>query len=164
MLDPLAPDGAALLTLAFPLGRATPRAHNGEPPSWKVSWSFDSTAAAANSVRRAFLACLSSKDSGGKAIDLAAAELIFGELLGNVVRHAPGPVDIALDWTGDLPVLHVLDSGPGFRSRRNRERLPVDDLSESGRGLFIVNACAKQFTVRNRNGRGTHATATLPAS
>jgi anti-sigma regulatory factor (Ser/Thr protein kinase) len=58
--------------------------------------------------------------------------------------------------------LHVLDNGPGFRSRRKRERLPVDDWSESGRGLFIVNACAVSFTVRNRHGRGTHASATLP--
>jgi anti-sigma regulatory factor (Ser/Thr protein kinase) len=163
MLESDSHDGAALLALSFPGRRSGPKKPAGERPSWKVSWSFDSTAAAANGARRAFLACLASKDSGA-SIDLAAAELIFGELLGNVVRHAPGPVEIMLDWSGELPVLHVLDSGPGFRSRRKRERLPVDDLSESGRGLFIVNACATQFSVRNRNGRGTHASATLPAA
>ena len=68
------------------------------------------------------------KKAGGKAIDVAAAELIFGELLGNVVRHAPGLVEITLDWTAELPVLHVLDNGPGFQSRRSRERLPADAL------------------------------------
>jgi hypothetical protein len=27
---------------------------------------------------------------------VAAAELVFGELIGNVVRHAPGPIEIEL--------------------------------------------------------------------
>jgi hypothetical protein len=154
---------AALLALTFP---PRPHAESGPPPAgvaprWTVSWSFDSKGAASLGARHAFLGCLNSKHTG-VPIDLAAAELIFGELLGNVVRHAPGPVEISLDWTDTLPVLHVLDNGPGFRSRRKRERLPVDDWSESGRGLFIVNACAVSFTVRNRHGRGTHASATLP--
>jgi anti-sigma regulatory factor (Ser/Thr protein kinase) len=90
--------------------------------------------------------------------------LIFGELLGNVVRHAPGLVEITLDWNDEAPVLHVLDNGSGFASRRARERLPDDDWSESGRGLFIVNACAAAFSVQARPGCGTHASATLPVS
>jgi anti-sigma regulatory factor (Ser/Thr protein kinase) len=165
MLGSTPHDEVAVLVLTFPRSRPARRADAPvERPRWIVSWSFDSNAAASNDARRAFLACLASKAGAASAIDRSAAELIFGELLGNVVRHAPGPVEIRLDWTGPLPVLHVLDSGPGFRSRRKRERLPVDDWSESGRGLFIVNACAEQFSVRNRSGRGTHACATLPAA
>jgi anti-sigma regulatory factor (Ser/Thr protein kinase) len=162
VLGSVSHDEAALLALTLvPTADPSPPAQ-GERPHWTAAWSFDSRSAASNGARRAFLACLRSKATGGAAIDFSAAELIFGELLGNVVRHAPGPVDIILDWTDVLPVLHVLDRGPGFRSRRKRERLPVDELSESGRGLFIVNACAPHFSVRNRNGRGTHASATLP--
>jgi anti-sigma regulatory factor (Ser/Thr protein kinase) len=142
-------------------GRSRP-APAGRHPHWTASWSFEATAGSSNGVRRAFLAALTSKTNGATTLDLAAAELIFGELLGNVVRHAPGPVDIVLDWTNELPVLHVFDNGPGFRSRRKRERLPQDDWSESGRGLFIVNACATEFEIVNREGRGTHARATLP--
>jgi len=165
MLDDRAHDDVALLTLTFPCCLPLAGADaisTGERARWSVSWSFNATGAASNGVRRAFLAYLGSKDNGGKPADLAAAELIFGELLGNVVRHAPGLVEITLDWNEEFPVLHVRDNGPGFRSRRARERLPVDDLSESGRGLFIINAFATKFSVRNRNGRGTHACATLP--
>jgi anti-sigma regulatory factor (Ser/Thr protein kinase) len=154
-------DEAVLLALTLPLASGAGPAAKGERPLWSAAWSFDSRSSASNGARRAFLACLRSK-AGAAEIDIPAAELIFGELLGNVVRHAPGQVDIVLDWTDELPMLHVLDRGPGFRSRRKRERLPVDELSESGRGLFIVNACAPTFSVRNRNGRGTHASATLP--
>jgi hypothetical protein len=163
VLGDCAHDDVALLAVNLSGRRAgAGRAPDVAPPRWSVSWAFDATGPASTGARRAFLRCLDEKTGARPAIDVAAAELIFGELLGNVVRHAPGLVEITLDWTGEFPVLHVLDNGPGFRSRRSRERLPVDDLSESGRGLFIVNACATKFSVRNRNGRGTHASATLP--
>jgi anti-sigma regulatory factor (Ser/Thr protein kinase) len=161
VLGDVSHDEAALLALTFPADSGSSPSTRAERPCWSAAWSFDSTSSGSNGARRAFLACLKSK-AVAAPIDVPAAELIFGELLGNVVRHAPGRVDIVLDWTAELPVLHVLDRGPGFRSRRKRERLPVDQLSESGRGLFIVNACAPTFSVRNRNGRGTHASATLP--
>jgi anti-sigma regulatory factor (Ser/Thr protein kinase) len=163
VLGDVSHDEAALLALTFPPGSSSSPTAKGERPNWTAAWSFDSRSSVSNGARRAFLACLKSK-AGASAIDVSLAELIFGELLGNVVRHAPGRVDVVLDWTDELPVLHVLDRGPGFRSRRKRERLPVDELSESGRGLFIVNACAPTFSVRNRNGRGTHASATLPVA
>lgn len=161
MLGEYSHDEAALLVFMFARSRPTSPA-GAQRPCWTATWSFEASAGSSNGVRRAFLASLMSKAEAAKTLDLAAAELIFGELLGNVVRHAPGPVDITLDWTSELPVLHVFDNGPGFRSRRKRERLPQDDWSESGRGLFIVNACAADFTIGNREGRGTHARATLP--
>lgn len=161
VLGDLSHDEAAVVALTLAPDSGSGPAAQGELPHWSAAWSFDSRSSASNGARRAFIACLKSKVTAA-AIDVGAAELIFGELLGNVVRHAPGHVDIILDWTAELPVLHVLDRGPGFRSRRKRERLPLDELSESGRGLFIVNACAPNLSVRNRNGRGTHASATLP--
>lgn len=159
MLSGCSHDDVALLTVDL---ARRPGVRASMAPPWTVAWSFDATAAASNGARRAFMSCLKSRGDAAQILDLTAAELIFGELMGNVVRHAPGPVEIILDWTGTLPVLHVLDSGPGFESRRKRERLPDDDWSESGRGLFIVNACARDFALRNREVCGTHASATLP--
>lgn len=149
----------AMLVVTFPATRESVPA--GESPAWTSSWSFEATAASTQAARRAFLTHLQSKADHAATIDYSAAELIFGELLGNVVRHAPGRVEVRLDYTRDVPVLHVLDDGPGFQSRRRQERLPDDDLSESGRGLFIISACAASFTMQNRECGGTHAMATL---
>ena len=90
---------------------------------------------------------------------LDAAELVFGELLGNVVRFAPGPVEIVLNWThAAAPVLHVLDRGPGFTFA---PKLPLDLLSERGRGLYIVWSLAEDFNVTPRHDGGAHARAVL---
>ena len=43
--------------------------------------------------------------------DVAAAELIGGELIGNVVRHAPGAIDVAVDCEGEAVRLYVQDTG-----------------------------------------------------
>ena len=82
------------------------------------------------------------------------AELIFGELLANVVRHAPGPVEISVDSDGDSMVLHVVDSGPPLPSAKHR--LPDDVLSERGRGLFIVEALAAAVAVEHVPNSGNH--------
>jgi anti-sigma regulatory factor (Ser/Thr protein kinase) len=87
-----------------------------------------------------------------------AAELVFGELLGNVVRYAPGPIEVMFDWSEPVPVLHVLDRGPGFTLM---PRLPSDLLSERGRGLFIVWSLAEDFNVTERLDGGSHARAVL---
>ena len=96
---------------------------------------------------------------GVREKQLDAAEHVFGELLGNVVRFAPGPVEIELDWNnGAAPVLHVLDRGPGFTFT---PKLPTDLLSERGRGLYIVWALAADFNVTPRHDGGSHARAVL---
>ena len=64
--------------------------------------------------------------------ELYAAELVFGELAANAARFAPGAVDVALDSSTPLPVLHVLDGGNAFSARGT---LPADELAERGRGL-----------------------------
>ncbi len=95
----------------------------------------------------------------GASIDEAAdAELIFGELLGNIVRHTDSRVEAALDLTGDAPVLHVLDRGPGFTFFA---RLPKDHMSESGRGLFIASMLARDLSVVPRTDGGSHARVVL---
>ncbi|MEA2721168.1 MAG: hypothetical protein QOJ39_3032, partial [Candidatus Eremiobacteraeota bacterium] len=136
-------DDVAILTLA--LGRET-------------HWAFESVdALAAQSVRSSFVAALAREASADS--DLGAAELIFGELIGNVVRYAPGPIDIDLEWIGAVPVLHVLDRGGGFDLRST---LPEDVMSERGRGLYIVSVLGTDLRADRLPGRGNHVRVVLP--
>jgi serine phosphatase RsbU (regulator of sigma subunit)/anti-sigma regulatory factor (Ser/Thr protein kinase) len=89
---------------------------------------------------------------------LYAAELVFGELIGNCVRYAPGMIEVSVDWSGALPVLHVSDQGPGFW---HTPKLPKNILSESGRGLFLVKTLTLDFTVSKKPDGGSHARAVL---
>ena len=145
--DIVVPDGVrddvAILTLS--LGRDT-------------HWSFESQdALAAQSARSSFVAALA-RDASPDS-DLAAAEVIFGELIGNVVRYAQGPIDIDLEWTKTAPVLHVLDRGGGFDLRST---LPDDVMSEHGRGLYIVSVLGYGLHADRLPGRGNHVRVTLP--
>jgi PAS domain S-box-containing protein len=136
-------DDVAILTLA--LGRET-------------HWAFESAdALAAQSVRSSFVAALAREASDDS--DLGAAELIFGELIGNVVRYAPGAIDIDLEWIGAVPVLHVLDRGGGFDLRST---LPEDVMSERGRGLYIVSVLGTDLRADRLPGRGNHVRVVLP--
>jgi anti-sigma regulatory factor (Ser/Thr protein kinase) len=90
---------------------------------------------------------------------LDRAELIFGELLGNVVRHAPGPVELFCDLHPDSIVLHVIDSGPPLSSAKRR--LPDDVLSERGRGLFIVAQLASDVRIEPARDHGNHISVKL---
>lgn len=120
-------------------------------------WAFDTNnVSVARKARHSFVATLRAGGVHGR--DLDAAELVFGELLGNVVRYAPGPIEIMFDWTLGAPVLHVLDRGPGFTLS---PKLPSDLLSERGRGLFIVWSLAEDFNVTERYDGGSHARAVL---
>jgi PAS domain S-box-containing protein len=129
--------------------------HATQRPSVK-RWTLDvRDASAAQAMRRTLAAVLSSRDRGNA--EIAAAEIVLGELLGNAARYAPGPVDVAVDWSGEAPVLHVLDNGPGFR------HIPIlpDVFSESGRGLYIVSMLTQDFHVSRRADGGSHARAVL---
>ena len=123
-------------------------------------WTFDTAdAPRAHATREAFLAALAT--DGITPATAFTAELIFSELLGNVVRYAPGPVEVALERdAGYAPVLHFFDRGPGFDVM---PRLPTDRMSERGRGLFLVWSLAEDFSVGKRPGGGSHARAVLPA-
>jgi len=123
-----------------------------------MQWRFESAdATRAHHVRRDLLEHLAAYASNDS--DLASAGLIFGELVGNVVRHAPGPIAVDLRWEGGVAVLSVRDDGPGFDWRG--AELP-EATAESGRGLFIACAVAVSLQVRRLPGRGTEAVAELP--
>jgi len=91
--------------------------------------------------------------------DFPAAELVYGELIGNAVRHAPGRILVQLDWKRR----HA--GAP--RPRRGRVvpagySPPEDPMCEHGRGLFIVRALALSFDVENIVGDGSQVCARLP--
>jgi anti-sigma regulatory factor (Ser/Thr protein kinase) len=85
-------------------------------------------------------------------------ELIFAELIGNALHHAPGTVELILEAHDDRVVLHLLDKGPGFAFS---PRLPSDLYSEVGRGVFLVAHFATSFIVERRAGGGSHARITF---
>ena len=136
-----ATDDVALLTVAF---GADPRKAS------RRRWTFDTgdraAALAASAGVGAALAEL-----GASEADAGDAETVTGELIANVVRHAPGSCEVVLDATGDQPVLAVLDRG--------RARM----LVETGRGLFIVGALTAGFDAFPRPGGGLQARAVLHA-
>ena len=143
VLERGARDDVAILTLAFGRNR---------------HWSVDaSDAVRAQAARSSFVRHL--EEEATAESDIASGELIFGELIGNVVRYSPGRVDIDLEWSGERPVLHVLDRGEPFALR---SLLPEDMLSENGRGLFIVSTLGDDLTVRPVPGGGNHVSVRLP--
>jgi PAS domain S-box-containing protein len=122
-------------------------------------WQFDvRDAAGAGAVRRRFVASLEAH--GFSADDRDTAELVLGELIGNVVRHAAHihAVEAVVDHGGDYSVLHIIDRGSGFY---HNGRLPADPYAEGGRGLFLVGALTIAFTVSERCGGGSHARVVL---
>jgi PAS domain S-box-containing protein len=149
VLDDGVRDDVAVLTLR--LGDAPNAARD-----WTMRWRFDPRDwRRAYDVRETLAETL---NAYGDGVDVPAAELVFGELLGNAVRHAPGFVDVELTWEDDgLPVLHVIDDGPGYVPRTD---LPKHD-AESGRGLYIVAQLTREFTVTQLARGGAHARAVL---
>ncbi|MBV9646120.1 MAG: SpoIIE family protein phosphatase, partial [Candidatus Eremiobacteraeota bacterium] len=123
-----------------------------------VVWTFDADdAGSAQRARKEFIAQL--REDASADSDFAAAELIFGELVGNVVRHAPGAIDIALEWRDGLALLHVIDRGPGFSAKH---ALRVDPMSEDGRGLWLVHLLGKGLRVERLPYFGNHVRVALP--
>ncbi|HYZ15804.1 MAG TPA: ATP-binding protein [Candidatus Acidoferrum sp.] len=90
--------------------------------------------------------------------DLAAAELIVGELVANVIRHAPGPIGIYVAWEDDDAMLIVADRGCGIPALRS---LPTES-SEDGRGLLLVHALARKVAIDTVPGQGSRVIVQLP--
>jgi signal transduction histidine kinase/serine phosphatase RsbU (regulator of sigma subunit)/anti-sigma regulatory factor (Ser/Thr protein kinase) len=125
-----------------------------------VTWTFDAgDATTAQQARIEFADLLRAQGAGEE--DVYAAEIVFGELSGNVLRHAPGKIQMLFDCSGSAPVLHVLDEGAGFSFA---PRLPHDIMAESGRGLYIIAALTDDFNVTRRLERGSHARAVIALS
>lgn len=87
--------------------------------------------------------------------------VIFAELIGNAVRHAPGPLTVSLELRGCDVVLHVIDKGPGFTYQPS---LPANLWAESGRGLYLVSKLARKAAVERVPGLGSHVSVTLPVT
>jgi anti-sigma regulatory factor (Ser/Thr protein kinase) len=121
-------------------------------------WQFDvGDGNAATQARGQFVESI--KVDGFMPEACANAELAFGELIGNVVRHAGGgAVEVAVNHGGTDTVLHVMDGGGGFK---HISRLPQDPYAENGRGLFLIAALTEDFTVSERPEGGSHARAVL---
>jgi anti-sigma regulatory factor (Ser/Thr protein kinase) len=99
-----------------------------------MEWYFRSAdAAEALPERRAFAEFLRARCT--PASDCQAAEIVYGEIVANVVRHAPGPIEIMLRSSTRGVLLEVFDTAPDFSVAR-----PLEPPwhSESGRGLHII--------------------------
>ena len=142
-------DDVAILTL-----RATEVPDEAGVHRWRLN-SEDNERAA--QIRGEFVSRLRAHGASTEA--LFSCELIFGELLGNVVRYARGELEIVLDVAGSNGVLHFLDKGKGFTLI---PRLPTDLLSERGRGLFLIWTLSEDFNVDVRPNGGAHARVVLP--
>ena len=146
VLGDASPDDVAILTLS--IGSRTMAGRR---------WSFDpSDAVAAYAARIEICEIL----RGGQASsdDIFSFEMLYSELIGNVVRYAGTSIDVRLNWETGSPVLHVLDDGPGFAYVPH---LPSDLMSETGRGLFLVTALSEEFAILPRAHGGSHARAVL---
>ncbi|HZO94856.1 MAG TPA: SpoIIE family protein phosphatase [Candidatus Baltobacteraceae bacterium] len=136
-------DDMAILTVRFGMS-------SGE-------WRFDvGDSGAAYAIKREFLHAIAET---AVDLDVAACELIFGELIGNAVRYAPGPLSLSLSLESGGVLLHVMDEGPGFE---RPPALPSDVWSESGRGLFLVAALSEDVMIRRLPGYGTYVKVRLP--
>jgi PAS domain S-box-containing protein len=153
MDDAPARDDVAVLVVNV----VSPLERDGDGRALLQRWALDTNEMLNVGAARAEFAA-AFREHGGAAEDVAMAEVVFGELVSNTVRYAPGAVEVIVDWSGPEPVLHVLDNGPGFR---HISILPPDLLSESGRGLFIVSALTHDFRVSKRPAGGSHARAVL---
>jgi anti-sigma regulatory factor (Ser/Thr protein kinase) len=92
------------------------------------------------------------------ASDLDAVEMIVGELVANVIRHAPGPIGIHVAWEDDKATLIVADRGHGIPALRS---VP-SGTSERGRGLFLVEALARNVSISASPGNGSRVIVELP--
>ena len=151
-------DDAALLVLQF---SATRSGVVDDPVPLEKVWRFHSSSAhTAQASRREVMAYLHAM---APACDnLFEVELIVGELFANTVQHAPGLVEVRVEWPNERPELTVRDTGPGLEFLVGR--LPENVLSENGRGLFLLKTLASGVTVKSRPGYGTELRAVLPIS
>jgi phosphoserine phosphatase RsbU/P len=86
-------------------------------------------------------------------------QLIFSELIGNAVRHAPGALSICISRNDNGLELHIIDDGPGFSGD---PALPDNLWSESGRGLFLIKELAQSLTIECLPGHGSYVRVGLP--
>lgn len=139
--DAFANDDAALLVVQFsPVETELPSL---EP--LEKFWRFHSSSAqAARVVRRQIVNYL--RRASIRREELLDAELVIGEVLTNTVTHAPGLVEVRLEWHKEHPTLTVTDSGP----------------ANNGRGTFLIRRLASNLSIVRMPGGGTRVSVVLP--
>lgn len=127
-----------------------------------IEWSFRADDALDALRMRQVVRSFLEAESDPTNSDLDGAVLVFGELVGNVVRHAPGQIGVRIEWLDNAPpTLTVEDRGPGVREVPNRPP-DHDPWRESGRGFEIVRAIGSHFRVTPRPLGGSRIEVTLP--
>lgn len=91
------------------------------------------------------------------------AELVVGELLANVYRHAPGPFCVEVHCDDQNARLSVHDSGDCFDCRFDAAP-PPNQLVESGRGMAIIAAAGVQVDVLRGASGGCCVTVAFPGN
>ena len=119
-------DDAALLTARF----------HGIPPGHVASWALEPRPQAARQARRLVRAALAGWSLGHLG---DVAELLVSELVGNSVGFASRPIGLRLLFTDTL-TCEVHDDCHTLPVPRT-----MDPLSETGRGLSIVNTLAGRW-------------------
>ncbi len=151
-------DDVAVLAIRFIDERTAGGVSSIQSRPHGMAWDFDSSDGdAAQRARRQVVEFVRRQASGEP--DLFAVEAILGELIANTVDHAPGPVHIDIDWTGQAPILSVHDQGIAFT--HDRTQAP-DPMSESGRGLFIIHALGNSVNVVRDGSGGKSLQVKLP--
>lgn len=152
-----AKDDAALLIVQF--SEVVPENMIFDPATLRKTWRFHSSDAYTAHLSRQELMKFIRRHAA-EAEDVFTAELILGEILANTVEHAPGLVEVRIDWSAEKPVTVVRDTGPGLT--RLLGELPQDAFDENGRGLFLIKALADDVSVKRAGGYGTELRAVLP--
>lgn len=99
-------------------------------------------------------------DHTAEGSDLFPASLVYGELISNVIKHAPaGGVRVWLEPHREKFALCINDAGHGFTERDMRH--PGED-AESGRGLFIVKQVCDELSYHKVERNGFLVRAVLP--
>ena len=98
---------------------------------------------------------------GGERDDYEAAEMIFGELVANAVLHAPGSIEVLVEWPSGRAMLYISDEGPPLDAQCFRT---PDPSAEHGRGLLIVGRLSASLTCVTNPGDGKTVSAKLPIS
>jgi anti-sigma regulatory factor (Ser/Thr protein kinase) len=141
--DDQATDDIAILTATI---RTLPERAYDEMRGWKFSSSDESTAVLVRHEVGALVAAWT-----GNAAHGPAGEVAFGELFSNVVRYAPGPLEVRLIATAGGTELSVSDRGPGMPAALHAP----EALAESGRGLHLVRELADDMTIEPAPSAGT---------
>jgi len=123
-----------------------------------MEWTFDSAdVVAASAVRTSFRSLL--REVATDDSDIFAADVVYGELVGNAIRHAGGRVDISLVWLEQGAALRVRDYGDGFLQPKLR---PAEPDAEAGRGLYLASHFADMVHVARVPTGGAELTVVLP--